>query len=323
MFLRYRFMFEKTAVRHTIRRWLTRWMVDDWVNTRFLFWSLNVCTTSMPSLLTWWAWYVTNQWLSASRTSYSDFIILRMLFEAISRYLINSTDERTKKSRFNDVIDWTYVWIMFLRYRFMFEKTTMRHTIRRWLTRWMIDDWVNIKFLFWSLNVCITSRDFSNALSMSKCLISSTNRELKMRTSNDTSFLFTDWKTSFSMRSLIFFCLDAANWEEAMCTIESNLNATASSEIEMRAKSTVVLNTKLKYAVDAKYFRSRSRSRLDEFDEISDSDSWFETTNWLFDWDWSFDEDIFDDFETNAMIKELRSVIEIKSDEFSRLTWSS
>jgi hypothetical protein len=181
----------------------------------------------------------------------------------------------------------------------------------------MIDDWIDIKFLFWSLNVCITNRDFSNALSMSRCLISSTNRELKMRTSNDTSFLFIDWKTSFSMRSLIFFCLNAANWERAMCTIESSLSATANSEIEMksRARSTVVLNTKLKYAVDAKYFRDRSRSRLNEFEKISNSDSWFEATNWSFDWD------IIDDFETDAMIE--KSIIEIKNDEFSRSTWSS
>jgi hypothetical protein len=204
-----------------------------------------------------------------------------MLFETISRCLINSTDERTKKSRFNDVIDWTYVWIMFLRCKFMFKKTTMRYTIKRWLTRWMIDDWVNIKFLFWSLNVCITNRDFSNALSMPRCLISFTNRELKMRTSNDTSFLFIDWKTFFSMRSLIFFCLNAANWKKAMCTIESNLNATTNSEIEVksRTKSTIVLNTKLKYAIDAKYFRDRSRSRLNEFEKISDFNSWFEATN--------------------------------------------
>jgi hypothetical protein len=224
---------------------------------------------------------VTNQWLSISRTSYNDFIILKMLFAIISRYLINLTNERTKKSRFNDVIDWTYVWKMFLRYRFIFEKTTMKHSIKDWLTRWMIDDWVNIKFLFWSLNVCITNRDFSNALSMLKCLISSTNRKLKMRTSNDTSFLFIDWKTFFSMRSLIFFCLNAANWEKAMCTIESNLNATTSSEIEMRSKtrSTIILNTKLKYAINAKYFRNRSRSRLNEFERISNFDSWLKTTN--------------------------------------------
>jgi hypothetical protein len=233
----------------------------------------------MSSLLTWWAWYVTNQWLSISRTSYNDFIVLRMLFETISRCLINLTNERTKKSRFNDVIDWTYVWMMFFRYRFIFEKTTMRHTIKRWLTCWIVDDWINTKFLFWSLNVCITNRNFSNALSISRCLISFTNRKLNMRTSNDTSFLSIDWKTFFLMRSLIFFCLNSANWEKAMCMIESSLNATASSEIEAKAKSTVVLNTKLKYAVDARYFRDRSRSRLNESDEISDSDSWFEATN--------------------------------------------
>jgi hypothetical protein len=222
---------------------------------------------------------MTNQWLSISKTSYNDLTTLSMLFESTSRCLINSINERTKKSRFSDVTNCTYVWIMFLKYRFIFEKTTMRHTIRRWLTRCIVDDWINIKFLFWSLNVCITSRDFSNALSVSKCLISSTNRELNMRTSNDTSSVFTDWKTSFSIRSLISFCLNAANWESAICTIESSFCATANSEIEAKARSTIVLNTKLKYAVDAKYFRSRSRSRLNEFEKISDFDSWFDATN--------------------------------------------
>jgi hypothetical protein len=193
----------------------------------------------------------------------------------------------------------------------------MRHTIRRWLTRCIVNDWINIKFLFWSLKVCTTSRDFSNVLSISRCLISFTNRKLNMRTSNDTSFIFIDWKTSFSMRSLISFCLNAANWESAICTIESNLNATTSNEIEAKARSTIVLNTKLKYAIDAKCFRDRSRSRLNEFEKISDFDSWFEITNW------AFERDIFDDFETDAMIRRLRSMIEIKSDEFSRSTWSS
>jgi hypothetical protein len=150
---------------------------------------------------------------------------------------------------------------------------------------------------------------------MSRCLISFTNRKLNMRTSSDTSSILIDWKTSFSMRSLISFCLNAANWESAICTIESSLNATANSEIEAKARSTVVLNTKLKYAIDARCFRSRSRSRLNEFEKVSNFDSWFETTNW------SFERDIFDDFETDAMIEE--SMIEIKSDEFSRSTRSS
>jgi hypothetical protein len=178
--------------------------------------------------------------------------------------------------------------MMFLRYKFIFEKTTIRHTIKRWLIRWIINDWINIKFLFWSLNVCITSRDFSNALSISRCLISFTNRKLNMQTSDDTSSLFTDWKTSFSMRSLISFCLNAANWKRAMCTIESNLKTTTKANIEIKTKtkakaksrSSIVLNTKLKYAVDARYFRRRSRSRLNEFERISDSDFWsIETTN--------------------------------------------
>jgi hypothetical protein len=208
-----------------------------------------------------------NQWLSTSKKSYNDFTTLNMLFVSISRCLISSTNERSKKSRFNNVIDCTYVWVMFLRYKFIFEKTTMRHMIRRWLTCWIINDWINIKFLFWSLNVWITNRDFSNALSISKCLISFTNRKLNMQTSNDTSFLFIDRKTFFSMRSFISFCLNAANWERAMCTIESSLKTTAKANIEIEAKtktkaksrSSVVLNTKLKYAVDAKYLRKRSR----------------------------------------------------------------
>ncbi len=257
--------------------------------------------------------------MSTSKTSYNDFIILSMLFVSISRCLINSTNERTKKSRFNNVTDCTYVWVMFLRYKFIFEKTTMRHTIKSWLTRWIINDWVNTRFLFWSLNVCITNRDFSNALSISRCLISFTNRKLNMRTSNDTFFLLTDWKTFFSMRSLIFFCRNATNWERAMCTIKSSLMMTAKANIEIETKtkakaksrSSVVLNTKLKYVIDAKYFRERSRSRLDKFEKISKFDFWsIETTNWSFDWD------IFDDFEINAMNE--KSMIEIKSDESSR-----
>jgi hypothetical protein len=203
---------------------------------------------------------------------------------SISRCLINLTNERTKKSRFNNVIDCTYVWIMFQKYKFIFEKTTTRHTIKRWLTRWIINDWINIKFLFWSLNVCITNRDFSNALSISKCLILFTNRKLNMRTSNDTSFSLIDRKTFFSMRSLISFCLNTANWRKAMCTIESNLMMTTKTNIEVEAKaksrSSVVLNTKFKYAVDAKYFRRRSRSRLNEFEKISNFDFWsIEATN--------------------------------------------
>ncbi len=218
--------------------------------------------------------------MSTLKTSYNDFTILNMLFVSISRCLINSTNERTKKSRFNDVTDCMYVWIMSLKYKFIFEKMTMKHTIKRWLIRWIMKNWINIKFLFWSLNVWITNRDFLNVLSISKCLISFTNRKLNTRTLNDTSFLFINRKTCFSMRSFISFCLNAANWKRAMCTIESKLKATAKTNIKIemktktkaRLKLSVVLNTKFKYTIDAKYFRKQSRSHLNEFEKISDSD---------------------------------------------------
>jgi hypothetical protein len=247
--------------------------------------------------------------------------MLSMLFVSISKCLINSTNERTKKSRFNDEIDCTYVCVMFLRYKFIFEKTTMKYTIKRWLIHWIINDWINTKFLFWSLNVCITNRNFSNVLSISKCLISSTNRKLNMRTSNDTSFLLINWKTFFSMRSLISFYLNVANWERTMCTIESNLKTTTKTNIEIEAKtkaktksrSSIVLNTKFKYAVDARYFRRRSRSRLNEFEKISNSEFWsIEIVNWIFDWD------TMNNFETNIVNDELMMI----NDEFSR-SWLS
>jgi hypothetical protein len=132
------------------------------------------------------------------------------------------------------------------------------------------------------LNVCITNRDFLKILSISKCLISSTNRKLNMRAFVDTSSLLIDWKTSFSMNSLISFCLNATNWENAICTTESSLKTTtrANNEIEAKTRSTIALNTKLKNAVDQRYFRSRSRSRLNKFEKISDSDFWlFKTAN--------------------------------------------
>jgi hypothetical protein len=180
------------------------------------------------------------------------------------------------------VIDCTYVWVIFLKFKFIYEKITMRHIIKRWLTRWIINDWINTRFLFWSLNVRITNRDFLNVLSISKCLISFTNRKLSMQTFVDTSFLLIDWKTFFSMSSLISFCLNATNWKSAMCTIKSSLKTTTKmiSEIEAKTKSTIALNTKVKNAIDARYFRNRSRSRLNEFERVSDFIFWsFETAN--------------------------------------------
>jgi hypothetical protein len=104
----------------------------------------------------------------------------------------------------------------------------------------MVDDWVKTRILFWSLNAWITNLDFSNALSISECLISFTKRKLKIRTSVDTFFLLTGMNTPFSSRPAIFFCRDAVNDETT--------------------DSAVVL--KMKLAVGAEYFLNRSRSRL-------------------------------------------------------------
>jgi hypothetical protein len=110
--------------------------------------------------------------------------------------------------------------------------------IKRWLIRWMIDDWVKTRILFWSLNVWITSLNFSNVFSVLECLISFTKQKLKIRTSVDTFSLLTDINTSFSNRLAISFRLNEMNDESTL----------------------MILKTKL--TIDAKNFLDRPRSRL-------------------------------------------------------------
>ncbi len=117
----------------------------------------------------------------------------------------------------------------------------VRQRIRRWLTLWIVSDWVRTRALFWFLKACITKRDFSNAFSISECFISFTNRELKIRTSIDTLSLLIDSKTSFSSSSAISFVRDAMN---------------------EKSISVMILSIKLMYAIDAENFLDRSRSRL-------------------------------------------------------------
>jgi hypothetical protein len=138
--------------------------------------------------------------------------------------------------------------------------------IKRWLIRWMIDDWVKTRTLFWSLNVWIISLNFWNAFSVLECLISFTKRELKIRTSADTFFLLTDINTAFPSKPAISFCLNAMN--------------------DDTTDSAVVL--KMKLAVDAKNFLSRSRSRLIgsvKYYWVSMLRVWFNRWfNWWFNW---------------------------------------
>jgi hypothetical protein len=149
--------------------------------------------------------------------------------------------------------------------------------IRHWLIRWMIDDWIKTKILFWSLKAWIINLNFSNALFVFECLISFTKRKLKIRISEETSVLLIDKKTSFSSNSAIFCCLYAMNNESAV----------------------IELKIKLRYAIEAKYFLDRSRSRL--IDSVRTIES---IAEWLF--SNSMKGKIFDD-----------------DDDFSSFAWSS
>jgi hypothetical protein len=75
---------------------------------------------------------------------------------------------------------------------------------------------------------------------MSQFLTSSTNRELKIRIFDDTSFLLIDKKTPFSSRSTISFCLNAVNDDD----------------------ESMLMILKMTLTIDAEYFLDRPRSHL-------------------------------------------------------------
>ncbi len=142
---------------------------------------------------------------------------------------------------------------MSLKYSFIVKwNIAARQMIRRWLTLWMVDDWVKTRILSWLLNAWTISLNFSNALSISECFISFTNRDLKIRTSADTSSLLTDSNTLFSSRSTISFCLNEIN--DKSTNDESTL---------------MILKMTSAIAIDARYFLDRSRSRF--ADPVNDS----------------------------------------------------
>jgi hypothetical protein len=175
---------------------------------------------------------------------------------------------------------------MSLKYKFIdCENVTARQIIKRWLILWIIDDWVKTRISFWFLTVWTINLNFSNALSVFECLISFTKRKLKIRTSESISALLIDKKISFSSKSTIFCCLDAMSDESAV--------------IELRIK--------LRYAIEAKYFLDRSRSR---FDDDAKSSWWMKMrTSWSIA-KWSF---------SNSMNKK---IFNDDDDEFSSSTWS-
>ncbi len=80
--------------------------------------------------------------------------------------------------------------------------------IIRWLILWILNDWVSICALSWSLYVCIINLDFLYLFDMSECLISFTNPKLKIRTSRRTASMMINSNTRFFSKSFISFRLE-------------------------------------------------------------------------------------------------------------------
>jgi hypothetical protein len=81
----------------------------------------------------------------------------------------------------------------------------------RWLIRCIVRAWVRINDFFWSLYVWITSFNFFNVCDVSECLISSTNRELKIRMFSEILSIVISSNTRFFNKSFISFLRDFTN----------------------------------------------------------------------------------------------------------------
>jgi hypothetical protein len=77
--------------------------------------------------------------------------------------------------------------------------------------RLIIRIWVRTNVFFWSLYVWITSLDFSYVCDVSECLISSTNRELKIRMFSEILSIVISSNIRFFNKSFITFLRDSTN----------------------------------------------------------------------------------------------------------------
>ena len=82
----------------------------------------------------------------------------------------------------------------------------------RWLTLYIIGDYIRTIDFSLSSYAWITNLDFSYALSVPLFLTSSTNRELKSLIPSGSSSLGISSNTPCVIRPLISFCLDCSNW---------------------------------------------------------------------------------------------------------------
>jgi hypothetical protein len=101
----------------------------------------------IDSWFLWCFWYVLNQCVSVSSTSYKNLTTRRIEFFDKS----SSKSERMKNCLLREIFDCTYVWVISLKYRWQSEIHAVKARIIRWLILWIVDDWMSISVLSWSL----------------------------------------------------------------------------------------------------------------------------------------------------------------------------
>ncbi len=119
---------------------------SKWMNSMCSKQESNV-DSIIDSLFLWCFWYVLNQCVSVSSTSYRSLTTRRIEFFN----KLSSKNERMKNCLLKRIFDCTYVWVIFLKYRWQSEMHAVKARIIRWLILWIVDDWVSINVLSWSL----------------------------------------------------------------------------------------------------------------------------------------------------------------------------
>jgi hypothetical protein len=103
--------------RSTISKWLMKfdWLMKS-MNSIWLIWLMcskhesNV-DSIIESFFLWCVWYVLNQCVSVSSTSYRDLTTRRIEFFDKS----SSKNERMKNCLLKEIFDCTYAWVMFFK----------------------------------------------------------------------------------------------------------------------------------------------------------------------------------------------------------------
>jgi hypothetical protein len=156
----------------------------------------------------------------------------------------------------------------------------VRTRIIRWLILWMIDEWVSINVLSWSLYVWITSLNFSYASDVFECSISSTNLKLKIRRSRETVSMMINSNTRFFNKSFISFRLEFSKIEMRDEIKDKRFSNWFESESSFWRKT--MISAKFRYLNDRRL--ARVNLMRDSTDELFKwSDDWTSSeVDWTF-----------------------------------------